>query len=109
MKSTILASARNKKRAQLKFVKNQEFVNLIIKIIGKFHINWEIFQKPNEKTKKISIEKIIDFEDEIFHFEDEHLKIDIFVGNKKAIFIMHSSEKLQQQILDEIISNSKWK
>ena len=109
MKSTILASSRKEDRLQLKFVKNQEFVNLIIKVIGKFHINWGIFQDQDEKTGEISIEKIKDFEDEIFQFEDEYLKIEIFVGYKKVIFIMTSSEKLQQQILDEITANSNWK
>jgi len=109
MKPTILASSRKENRLQLKFIKNQEFVNMLIKIIGKFHINWGIFQDQDEKTGDITIEKIKDFEDEIYQFKDEHLKIDIFVGNKKVIFIMSSSEKLQQQILDEITTISNWK
>ena len=109
MKPTILASSRNDNKLQLKFIKNQEFVNLIIKIIGKFHINWGIFQDQDEKTGEITIEQIDDIEDEIFQFEDEHIKIDVFVGHKKIIFIMFSSEKLKQQILDEITTISQWK
>jgi len=108
MKSVILASSRNKNRLKLEFIKNQELVNLVRKIVGKFHINWGIFTDQDDKGN-IQIEKIKDIEDELFSFEDEHLKIDIFVGYKKAIFIMISSEKLQQQILDEIATNSKWK
>jgi len=109
MKSIILASNRTDNQLYLNFVKNQEFVNLIIKIIGKFHINWGIFQNEDEKTEEVTIEKIINIEDELYQFEDDHLRIYIFVGHKKVIFIMSSSKRLQKQILDEIKANSKWK
>mgnify|MGYP001558596220 CR=1 FL=1 len=109
MKSTVLASSRSDNRLQLKFVKDQELVRLMLKIFEKFHINWELFQERNEKTGNIKIISIKNLKDDIFYFEDEHLKIDLFIGYKKVIFILYSTEKLQQQILDEITINSKWK
>ena len=109
MTATILFSGRDENNVEIKFIKNQEFINLLIKVIGKFHINWDIQDEIFRTNKEPSLNGINDIEDEHYQYKDEYLEINIFVGHYKVIFIMKSSENLQQQFFAEIDGNSEWK
>lgn len=108
MKATALGITRNEKRLELRFVKNKEFFDLMTKVIGKFHIFWDIYEDYQEKLLN-QAKTIEELEDQILHFEDKHLSIEMFLGHKKAFLVIRSSQELQEQIIEEIYANAEWK
>jgi hypothetical protein len=111
MKPIITTLDRTERRLELKFKKNQGFVELMLHLIRRFNLNWGVFKDHDYETamdKKTTLDKISAYADELLHFEDNKVKIDIFIGSSKAILVMLSSPALQQKVLDEIISRSEW-
>ena len=105
----MLASARDGDRLQLTFLKDETFIPLFIQLLEKLSVNWGVFQEQDEETSKLVISSIDEFEDELFHYANEQMKLDLFVGSKKIIFVLISSETFQQKFLDEINACSDWK
>jgi len=109
MKPTILSIKRTNTRLEMSFVKNQAFADLIQHLLEKFHIKWKVFTQGDKDTGNTINTNINDIEDRLYHFQDEHINLDIFVGYKKAILVLLSSESLQQQFIEEINTHSNWK
>jgi hypothetical protein len=107
-RATILSLRRGERRLVLKFRKNQQVVKLMRQLADEFKINWDIFKYRDENSGDMMISNIKDMEDELYHYEDEQAGMDIFIGNRKVIFLLNSSEKIQQSFLDKITKKADW-
>jgi hypothetical protein len=108
-KPIILSMNRNKKRIDIKFKRNIEFVDLYLHLLNflKIDVHDEFYKYRNKKGE---IDKNYFFEkkEDILDWFKEDFTFEIFFGHKNVFVVFESDENMQKKFINEVNSNSDW-
>ena len=109
-KLELVGTSNNGYRHRYSCVKDESFKNAFIKFLGALDFKEdeikEIFVRYGEHDEHIEI-KIKDLLDNCMHFQNKRYDIDVFYGIKKVIILVRV--KGREELVEEVIKNSKWK